>query len=65
MVSAIVLGHRVQVLQRGRHASPVAPPDMMHDCGRRALHHIEMVQEAVGDATQDSVAVVEPWCTRR
>ena len=36
----------------------VTASDPRHNSGRRALHHLKAVQEAVGDAIQDSVPVV-------
>ncbi|KAI0224163.1 hypothetical protein LSAT2_024817 [Lamellibrachia satsuma] len=47
-----------------RHASPVAPPNPQNNSGSRPLYHLKTVQEAVGDATQYSVHVVDPRCNQ-
>ena len=52
----------VELLQHCRHASPVVPPNLQNNSGRRPLYHLKTVQEAVGDAIQYSVPVVDPQC---
>ena len=58
VLDAILHGQPVELLQCGRHASPVTAPEPQHNSGRRALHHLKAVQEAVADDIQDCVSVV-------
>ena len=47
-------------LQCSCHESPVALPNSQHDFGRQALHHLNVMEDAVGYVKQGGLPVDEP-----
>ena len=60
MTSSLYSMRPVKLLQHCCHALPVALPNPQNNSGRRPMYHLKTVQEAVGDAIQYSVPVVDP-----